>query len=228
MRNETTTGTARPPIGGSLAYLLLNLPFGIAGFVLLVTLGAVGVSTAIVWVGVPVGALAVLCARGGARLERARIRAQLGVVIPHPYRPLPDGGQRKRWAARLRDSATWRDAAYLLLLFPFGIVQFTVVVTTWSVSLGLLTLPIFYRYLPDGAYYFPGYDLRWITVDSAVAALPWAALGVLFGAVAVAVTRGLATGHATFARALLGPSAGRQREAEGAWHAVPTAAPVAG
>ncbi|WP_199434271.1 sensor domain-containing protein [Qaidamihabitans albus] len=219
---------ARPPIGGSIAYLLLNLPVGIAGFVVLLTLGAVGVSTAIVWVGVPIAALAVLCARGGARLERARIHSMLGTYIPLPYRPLPEGGQKPRWRARLRDGATWRDVAYFLLLFPLGIVQFVLVVTFWSVSLALLALPVYYRFLPGGAYHFPGYDLRWITVDSALAALPWAALGVLFVALSVALTRALAAGHAGFARSLLGPSSERFREAEDSFRAARPMSPVAG
>lgn len=218
----------RPPIAGSIAYLLLNLPVGIAGFVVLVTLSAVGVSTAVVWVGVPIAALAVLCARGGAKVERARIYALLGAYIPLPYRPLPEGGQKARWRARLRDGATWRDFAYFLLLFPLGVAEFVVVVTCWALSLGLIGLPVYYRYLPEGAYFFPAYDLRWITVDSTIAALPWAALGVLFLALAVAVTRSLAAGHAWFARSLLGPSSGREREAERSWSEAGAPRAVAG
>ncbi|PXY32572.1 sensor domain-containing protein [Prauserella muralis] len=218
----------RPGFGGALAYLLLNLPVGIAGFVFLVTLGSVGISTAVIWVGVPVAALAVLTARGAARLERARVYALLDSHIPLPYRSLPEGGQRARWMARLRDAATWRDITYFLLLFPIGVAQFVVVVTAWSVSLGLAGLPLFYRYLPEGAYFFPSYDLRWITVDSELSALPWSALGVLFIAVSVALTRGLAAGHVRFARALLGPTAKRVRESEGSLTWTSPMSPVAG
>ncbi|EHR49371.1 hypothetical protein SacmaDRAFT_1086 [Saccharomonospora marina XMU15] len=211
---EHPSRTPRPAVAGSVTYLLLNLPAGIAGFVLLVTLGSVGVSTVIVWVGVPVLMLAILLARAFAEVERARIRALLGTYIPRPYRPLPDGGHKVRWKARLSDSSTWRDSCYLLLLFPIGIVEFVLVVTLWAVSFGLLALPVYYRYLPEGAYFFPSYDLRWITVDSVPTALPWAALGVLLLVATVAFTRGLATTHARIARLLLGPSPGRMVDVE--------------
>lgn len=205
VRVEHDGTTPHPPFGGSLAYLLLNLPLGIAWFTLLVTFVTVGVSTAIIWVGLLVAGFAVLLWRGGAHVERARAYALLDISIPLPDRSLPDTGQAARWRARLRDAATWRELAYLLLLLPAGIIQSTLVVSFWSTSIALTGLPVYYRFLPSGAYHFPGYDVRWITVDSAWGALPWAAVGVLCIALSIKLTRALAAGHARFARSLLGP-----------------------
>jgi hypothetical protein len=202
------------PLGGSLAYLLMNLPLGIAGFVTLFTLLATGISTAVVWVGLPLLAFAVLLARGAARAERARVYALLDVFVPLPYLPLPAATQRLRWKARLRDVSTWRDLAYFFVLFPVGIIEFTLMVTFWSSSLALAGLPIYFRFLPEGAYYFPAFDVRWITVDSTVGALPWAALGVLFIAVSVALTRSMAGIHGRLAWAMLGPTAAQRRRLE--------------
>lgn len=224
----TSQRAGRPALGGSLVYLVSNLPVGIAGFVVLVTLLSVTVSTAIVWVGLPVGAATILLARGAGRLERERVRALLGRYVPMPHRPLPDDGWRARWRTRLGDSATWRDIVYFLLLFPIGIAQFVIVVTTWAVSLGLATLPIYYRFLPEGAYYFPDYSLRWLTVDSTLSALPWAGLGVLLLAVTVPLTRLLAEGHARFAASLLGPTAARDREVTDSPRTTPESIAVAG
>jgi hypothetical protein len=127
-----------PRLGGSAIYLLMNLPLGIASGTLLVTLISAGVSTAVVWVGLPLSALAVLVARGGARLERARVYVLLGTYIAMPYLPLPESGGRHRWVTRLRDVTTWRGVAYLFLLFPIGIVEFVLVVTFWTTGLGLV------------------------------------------------------------------------------------------
>ncbi|WP_019819067.1 sensor domain-containing protein [Saccharomonospora saliphila] len=206
--------TPRPPIAGSLLMLLLSLPAGITSFVVLVTLTSVGAATAVVWVGVPVGALAILLARGGARLERRRVHRLLDVYVPPPYRPLPSSGVRRRWAVRLTDSATWRDYLYLMLLLPVGIVEFVFTVVPLSVAAALVALPVYYRFLPTGAWHFPGYDtdLRWITVDSVASSLPWAALGVLLLAACVVVLRATAAAHARLARAVLGPSSARMRE----------------
>lgn len=221
--------STRPPVVGSLGYLLLNLPLGVAGFAVLLVLTVAGVGMAIVWIGVPLVALAILLARGAGHLERVRIHALLGTYIPPAHRPLPPGGQKQRWKTRLTDSATWRDYTYFFLLLPLGIAEFVITVTAWSVSLALAGLPIYYRFLPEGAWYFPSYDahLRWVTVDSVLAALPWAALGVLLLVLSARLTQGMASAHAWFARVVLGPSAARMREFDGAEPSVSSAsAPV--
>jgi hypothetical protein len=194
--------TPRPPVAGSLVYLVMNLGVGIAAFTALVTLFAVGIGTAVVWVGLPVLALAVLLCRGGAQVERARVYALLNAYIAVPHSSLPEKG---RWKARVRDGATWRALVYFILLLPIGIAEFTVVVSLWATALGMLFLPVYYRWLPDGAYKFWDWDRPAYVVDSTVEALPFAALGLLVLAVALVVTRWLGAAHARFARALLGP-----------------------
>ncbi|GAA4546645.1 sensor domain-containing protein [Amycolatopsis samaneae] len=213
-------GRRDPAFGGSLAFLLLSLPLGIVAFSLLVGLIPAGIGTAVVWVGLPILALVVLSVRGAARMERARVYALLDTYIDLPYLPLPPGRQVERWKARIKDLSTWRDIAYFFLLFPLGLVEFVLVTTFWATSLGLVGLPIYYRFLPDGAYFFPSYDLRWLTVDSTVSALPWAALGVLFVALSVALTKALAGLHARFAKALLGPTVAQRHRMEKAWNEV--------
>ncbi|NIH82225.1 sensor domain-containing protein [Amycolatopsis viridis] len=195
----------RPAVLGSLGYLLSNLPLGVAGFSVMAVLFTAGLGTAVVWVGLPVLAAAVLIARGAGQLERVRVHRMLGTYIATPYKPLPAAGVKARWLARLSDGATWREVLYLVVLLPLGIAEFVVVVTVWSIGLALAALPFYCTRLPGGAYFFPSFDLRWIVVDSPVAALPWAALGLVVLALAAVVTRGLGTAHAHFARGVLGP-----------------------
>ncbi len=205
---------SRPSVTGSLIYLLLSFPIGVAAFVVLLTLTVFGVGTAVVWIGLPVLAGTVLLTRGAAHMERARAYALLGAYIPPSTRPLPQGGLKQRWRTRLTDSATWREYVYLFLLFPLGIAEFVLMVVTWSVSLALLALPIYYRFLPGGAWHFPSSDvsLRWVTVDSVWTALPWSVLGVLLLVCTALLTRGLGAAHARFAKAMLGPTFNRMRE----------------
>ncbi|RSD16561.1 sensor domain-containing protein [Amycolatopsis eburnea] len=206
-----------PPFGGSVVFLLMNLPLGVVAFALLTSFTAAGVGTAVVWVGMGLLAVLVLAVRGGARLERARVYALLDRYIDLPYLPLPAEGQKNRWKARLKDPSTWRDLTYFFVLFPLGLVEFVLVTVFWSTSLALAGLPIYFRWLPDGAYYFPADDVRWLTVDSTVEALPWAALGVLFIALSVALTKALAGVHARLANALLGPTVAQRRRMERWW-----------
>lgn len=206
-----------PPFGGSVAFLLMNLPLGVAAFVVLTSFAAAGLGTAVVWLGVGLLALLVLAVRGAARLERARVYALLDRYIDLPYLPLPVGKQSLRWKGRLKDPSTWRDLAYFFILFPLGLVEFVLVTAFWSTSLALAGLPIYYRWLPDGAYYFPSDTVRWLTVDSTVEALPWAALGVLFIALSVALTKALAGMHARLAIGLLGTTVAQRRRMERWW-----------
>ncbi|MBM7772220.1 hypothetical protein JOD54_002424 [Actinokineospora baliensis] len=192
-----------PSVLGSLGYLAMNLPVGIAGFVAVVTLFSVGIGTAVVWVGLPVLALAVVGARVAARVERARVYAMLDTYIASPYVPLPERG---RWKARVRDVATWRDVSYFVLLLPIGVFEFVVMVTTWSMTAGFLLLPLYYRFLPTGSWRLGDWDHPILVVDSFLESLPFAALGLLLLALALPVTKGLGRAHAYFARALLGPA----------------------
>lgn len=193
----------RPRLAGALVVLTSSLPMGIVGFVFVVTTFAAGLPTSLVWVGIPLLMALVAGARGLANVERARVRGLLGTSMPRPYRPLPTSGPRARWGARVRDAQTWRDVAYLVLLLPLGIAEFALTVAFWSASLGLVALPVYYRFLPAEAFTFPTEGLRWLTVDSVATALPWAALGVLFVTAAIPGTRALAVGHARLAAALL-------------------------
>jgi hypothetical protein len=200
-----------PPLLGSLAYLAMNLPIGIGTFVFVVTTMSVGVSTVIIWVGLAVLAVSMLVMRGLTTLERLRVHAMLGTYIATPYRPLPDKG---RWLTRLKDPATWKDLAYLVLLLPLGIAEFTVVTVLWSVSLYLTLLPLYWSWLPND-WQMVLWDRPFLAPHSWLGTLPWAGMGILILALAIIVTNALGTFHAVYARAMLGPSPRRIAKLEG-------------
>ena len=71
---DSTDGTRpNPPLLGSLVYLLLNLPAGIASFIVIVPMVTVGLGMTVIWVGVPVLMTVVLLGRAAAGVERARV-----------------------------------------------------------------------------------------------------------------------------------------------------------
>jgi len=191
-----------PPLLGALAYLVMNLPIGIASFVFVVTTVSVGVSTVIIWVGLAVLAAAVLAMRGMATLERMRVHAMLGTYVASPYRPAQDKG---RWLSRVKDPATYKDMVYLLLMLPIGIAEFTISIVLWSVGLYLAFLPLYWSWVP-GDWQMVLWNHNVVNVDSWIGTLPFAGLGVLVLALAIIVTKGLGVLHARYARAMLGPS----------------------
>ena len=131
-----------------IAHLLANLPMALLGFVYAVTALSVSGGLTVTVVGFPLLATALWGARQLGRLERARARALLGVRIDEPS-PLPWGkGRRDRkegragqrgqdgqgvfqrlWMA-LKDPVAWRTVLYDLIRLPWGVLTFTVTLTS--------------------------------------------------------------------------------------------------
>ncbi|HKP99236.1 MAG TPA: sensor domain-containing protein, partial [Actinomycetes bacterium] len=188
-------------------YLLLSMFVGLTWHVILATGLALGVGTLIIWVGVFVLALTLLAWRGGAWLERRWVGAMLGVHIPDPYRPLPDGSLWRRARVLASDPATWKDLAYLVVLFPLGLIWFVVTITVWSLALGLLTAPLWYWIPADGGVaLFQNGDRSYLVLDTLPEAILAGVVGALLTVAAAWVVRGMATAHGAVALALLGPS----------------------
>jgi signal transduction histidine kinase len=188
-------------------YLLASMWVGLAWFVILVTGLSLGAGLLIVWVGVLVLALTLLAWRGGAWLERRWVKAMLGVAIPEPYRPLPAGSLWRRARVLAGDPATWKDLAYLVLLFPLGLVWFVVTTTLWSFALGLLTAPLWYWTPSEGglALLVNG-ERRYLVIDTLPEALLAAVVGAALVVAAAWAVRAMAAAHGALALALLGPS----------------------
>lgn len=130
-------------------FLILTFVLGLAWFVSLVTLLAVGFGLVVVWIGMPILAATFALTIWGAQLERSRLRVFLGIDIPNPYRELLEDGQvkpvRRRGLTRrltdnvmldvffkrawrfIRSAQIWRDVLYLMLLLPIGCLGLTFV-----------------------------------------------------------------------------------------------------
>src|SRR5581483_11241710 len=102
------------------AYLLLDLPVGIAGFTLVVTGLSLGASLLITFVGVPIVALTLLACRFGAAGELRRARL-IGLELDPPPSLAADGTFLRRIVRQLKDVGAWRAALYFLLMLPVGV-----------------------------------------------------------------------------------------------------------
>jgi signal transduction histidine kinase len=181
------------------AYLVLDLLVGTLAFTVIVTGLSTGIGLVITFLGLPVLWATMMLARLGARAERGRARL-LDLHLPEPpLIPQEESFLRKLFAP-LRDGASWRAVAYFLILFPLGIVTFTLTVTFWSTALGMLTLPLWAWALPHNGPQF-GDDYYWNA---------WWQIGLasLAGLVLTLLTpwvvRGLAAVDRGLVRALLG------------------------
>ncbi|MFF7886066.1 sensor histidine kinase [Streptomyces sp. NPDC020794] len=114
-----------------IAHLLANLPVSIFGFVYVVTLISTGAGLAVTVIGLPLLAGGLRGTRLLGRMERARARKLLGVRIDEPS-PMPVRGTGFfpwLWSS-LRDPVAWRTVLYDFIRLPWGIVTFTVTLTS--------------------------------------------------------------------------------------------------
>ncbi|MFE1767320.1 sensor histidine kinase [Streptomyces angustmyceticus] len=154
--DEAPDGGAPPPperpLGGAtwreIAYLLSNLPLGLAGFVVLVVWLTLGIGLAVTVTGLPLLASGLVACRAYGRLERARARALLGVRVPEPSRPRAreQGFLPWMWLC-LKDPVAWRHALFAFLRLPWA--AFTFSVTLVSLLVAWPALPWLARWLTN-------------------------------------------------------------------------------
>ncbi|MDF4251372.1 sensor domain-containing protein [Streptomyces sp. WMMB303] len=193
----------RGRFGREVGYLLSGLPLGIAAFVLMVTGFALGVSTLILVVGLPVLAGTLSMARFLARVEAEQIAAVTG----RPLLTRPGGAAEaagaggSRWKG-VADPQAWRDLVHAVLAFPVRVATFSVTLTWLVGGVGGLTYGLWSWSIPRGdedgvmdlAFGLDGRgpDIAFNT-----------ALGVFFLLTAVPMVRGLAVTQAGLGRVLL-------------------------
>ncbi len=190
----------------STLFLLSSFPLGLFWFLVLTVLLLAGISLAIVWVGLPILALAMAVCALGTSVERWRLSTLLGTRLLSPYRPLPRGSVFVRTRARVADPALWRGLLYLFLLFPIGLVEM-VVFFVLAFSALLASFPLWFWTFPEGG------GVGWTGVFVANT-LPEALLVTLVGLVVMAAAAAfvpqISRAHAALGRRLLGP---RRRDA---------------
>jgi signal transduction histidine kinase len=111
----------RPNPARTIVYMIVSFFFRILQFVLIVVGIAVGVGTAVVWVGFPILLATTSFIRWSADRERAWLGSMLRVPLPPVERRSQEGlPLLRRWMVRLSDPTTWRDLAYLMAAFPLA------------------------------------------------------------------------------------------------------------
>jgi signal transduction histidine kinase len=188
-------------LGLDTVYLLLALPMGILTFTVVVTGWSLSLGLAITLIGLPLAMVTIHTSRWMAWLERRRAALVLGETIPAVYKRAT-GNFLNRLKALFSDPSTWKDLGWHLLLLPVGIVDFTVAVTAWSATLGLITMPAWWWALPES----DPTELGLFQVDSWGYAFLCVAIGILLLPLAAALVRGTAAASGALSKVVLGPS----------------------
>ena len=172
------------------------------------TLFSVGGSLLIVLIGFLFVALGIEAARITATIERWRMTIiDPRPLIPHPYRTAevtpsePYGPWIRRLAeAAFLDASRWLDVVYVLVALPLAVIEFTVAVTLWSLSVGLLLTPLI-LVLPQPATLGMFLDRLPVSPEAAVGVT--FVIGLVLLPVAASATRGMAILHRYVVEGLL-------------------------
>jgi signal transduction histidine kinase len=180
--------------------LLVGVVALVAGFCGLLVGGLLVVTV----VGIPAVLILLSGLRAVTRLERRRL-ARRGASVAAPYRGEEPGlpwWQRMR--GRLRDPATFRDLGWLVLVGPLGVAIGLVVVLGWLTAAATITLPLWYRWLPEHhAVLLSGPHEQRFVIDSTSSALPYVAIGVALVWVSAWLTVGLGRTEVALTQPLL-------------------------
>ncbi|MFJ8742354.1 sensor histidine kinase [Embleya sp. NPDC127516] len=199
----TAAGRGAGRFGRQLGFVLSGLPIGLAAFVVLLAGFAAGAVTFVVLLGVPILVATLAAARHFAEIERRRVAAVTGRVLPpHAYRE-PAGEGFKAGLRALRDPQSWRDLAHALVSFPLRVVSFCLAVT-WTVGgLGELLYVVWSWSIPRDPDTTGLLDLMF-GISSRAADIAFnTGIGVLLLASAVPLVRALVAVQAGLARGLL-------------------------
>lgn len=138
--------TKKSTTAGNIAFLLLSFPLGLIFFLVTVIGFALGVSTLILWIGLPMLFATLVLVRGMAMIERRMATNLLHVSFPYQLdlHDMPQPGFLKRFGNVLRDPLTWTSMIYMIVKLPLGIISFTLALVLPIVSLALTLLPLVY------------------------------------------------------------------------------------
>ncbi|MEY9926946.1 signal transduction histidine kinase [Catenulispora sp. GP43] len=131
-------------------YLVASFASAFVQVLWLTVVLVVGGPLILVVVGLPLLLAGIAGVRWNARRERLRILNLTGEQVPEPYRePAPAGNVLQRLLGHVSDPATWRDLVHLMLSSALGFGWFLAVVNVWVLTLGAVSLPFWYRALPN-------------------------------------------------------------------------------
>lgn len=188
----------------SVGYVLTAMPLAGVAFGTVVALLVTSASLVVTFLfALPFAWLLFLWSRALGHVERSRVDALMGEVIPDPVPPLQSTGWLRRLGERVTSGVRWKEIAFHVARLPVDAVAFSLVVAAWCGALALVFLPAYVNELPGNSAKFHFFE-----ISSGAGAGLCALVGIL-GLVFVApwTTLGVSRMQVALAKALLGPSA---------------------
>lgn len=198
-------------LGIDTGYLLSMFFIALPAFIIGVTGTALGVGTAVIWIGVPIAAATLFAMRGMAAAGRSMLPAVLRRELPRPRykRAREDASVLRRYLTPLTDGQSWLNVLWAVAVLPIAITGFAVAISWWCATAATLLYPA-YSWIIDAATNGDNDDgLQYATAwlgwgDSYLARSILAMIGgVIMALTLVPVLRGLALAQAYVGKGML-------------------------
>jgi signal transduction histidine kinase len=199
------------------SYLWLTLL--LSPFALAYVIGFLTLSVSLVWtvVGLYVGGVVLLGARGWGSMYRGMARTILGTHVAAPARFVWPKGFWRKLGALFVDGDAWRALLFTFLTFPLSLLSTIVTTTILGTGLGAITYPVWYRFTSqqaeDGTWHHGSQLGTNFYIDTPFRIAVQALVGVALLLVFPWAVRAFALLSSVLTRALLGPTQTGQRVA---------------
>jgi signal transduction histidine kinase len=209
-RSSSAPGRAGRGLGAHLALRFELLGWSVALFLaavvggcVLLSLWVTSLSVVLIGVGVPLLMASTLALRWFADRHRAWAGNRLGVPVPSPYRSPPAPGWQPLFLTMLRDPASWRDLAWLIVNVVVGGLVSLLTALLFVGGVFYLIYPFLYWVTPQEIF---GDPFGLFTLHSVAGALAVVPVGLVFFAAWYVLSVPLADLNAALMRSLLGPT----------------------
>ena len=218
VKSETmnTTPTFRPPLAGTIAYLLLGWPVMLMAFCTVIPLVSLGGGLLIIWLGIPILTFALLLTRGFATVERhaqARLFGHEPAALHYRQRREEDSWFKAMFNV-IADPQSWLDVLWVFVGFITSTITWSLAVTWVALCTGPVTGPV--SALLNEIFHSDGGGLAYLywwgtgftpmlnsTLVRIIDALIYIVVGLLAIKLAPTVFRGLAWLHGSVGDTLL-------------------------
>lgn len=199
------------------SYLWLTLL--LAPFALAYVIGFFVLSASLVWtvVGLYVGGVVLLGARGWGSMYRGMAAGMLGTHVAAPARFVWPKGFWRKLAALFVDGDAWRALLFTFLTYPLSLLSTIITTTLLATGVGAITYPVWYRFVSqqaeDGTWHHGSQLGTNYYIDTPARIAVQALIGVALLLVFPWAVRAFALLSQVLTRSLLGPTRTGQRVA---------------
>ena len=130
-------------LGVDTGYLLSMFFIALPSFIIGIVGTALGVGTAVIWIGVPIAAATLFAMRAMAAAGRSMLPAVLRRDLPRPRykRARADASALRRFMTVLTDGQSWLNVLWAIAVLPIAIAGFAIAIVWWSVTIAGLLYP---------------------------------------------------------------------------------------